>query len=140
MNLSYLKCVISGGDSLSVSLKKKLDSFLKSHGANIQVREGYGLTECVTGSCLTPANYYKEGSIGIPLPGNYYKIVRPGTQEEVEQGEDGEICTCGPTVMMGYLDNEKETNEMKKWPIIALVLFLILLKKEVFNVLIAAQS
>lgn len=110
MNLSYLKCVISGGDSLSVSLKKKLDSFLQSHGANIQVREGYGLTECVTGSCLTPIDYYKKGSIGIPYPDTYYKIVKPNTEEGLGYNEDGEIVLSGPSVMLGYL-NDKETTK-----------------------------
>ena len=36
---------------------------IDEHGANIQIREGYGLTECVTGSCLTPMKYYRKGSI-----------------------------------------------------------------------------
>jgi len=110
MNLSYLKCVISGGDSLSVSLKKKLDSFLQSHGANIQVREGYGLTECVTGSCLTPMDYYKKGSIGIPYPDTYYKIVKPNTEDKLGYNKDGEIVLSGPSVMLGYL-NDKETTK-----------------------------
>ena len=88
VDLSFLKCVISGGDSLSVSLKRKIDSFLKEHGADIQVREGYGLTECVTGSCLTPMNEYREGSIGIPYPDMYYKIVKPETTEELPYGEE----------------------------------------------------
>lgn len=109
-DLSFLKCVICGGDTLSISLKKKVDSFLKEHGANIQIREGYGLTECVTGSCLTPINYYKEGSIGIPYPDTYYKIVKPNTEEEVPYGEEGEILISGPSVMKGYLNNETETN------------------------------
>ena len=111
-DLSFLKCVISGGDSLSVSLKKKVDNFLKEHGANIQIREGYGLTECVTGSCLTPMDYYKEGSIGVPYPDTYYKIVKPDTDEEVPCGEDGEILISGPSVMKGYLDDEEETNKV----------------------------
>lgn len=109
-DLSFLKCVISGGDSLSISLKKKVDKFLKEHGANIQIREGYGLTECVTGSCLTPINYYREGSIGIPYPDTYYKIVKTNTEEEVPYGEKGEIVISGPSVMKGYLEDEKETN------------------------------
>lgn len=109
-DLSFLKCAISGGDSLSVNLKKKVDNFLKEHGANIQIREGYGLTECVTGSCLTPMNYYREGSIGIPYPDTYYKIVKPNTDEEQPYGEDGEILISGPSVMKKYLDNEEETN------------------------------
>lgn len=111
-DLSFLKCVISGGDSLSVSLKKKVDTFLKEHGANIQIREGYGLTECVTGSCLTPMNYYRDGSIGIPYPDTYYKIVKPNTEEELPFGEEGEILISGPSVMKGYLDNEKETKQV----------------------------
>jgi long-chain acyl-CoA synthetase len=114
VDLSYIKCAISGGDSLSVSLKKKVDKFLNDHGANIQVREGYGLTECVTGSCLTPLNTYKEGSIGIPYPDTYYKIVKPGTTDEVPYGKEGEIVLSGPTVMKGYLHNEKETKETIK--------------------------
>ena len=109
VDLSFLKCVISGGDSLSVSLKRKIDSFLKEHGADIQVREGYGLTECVTGSCLTPMNEYREGSIGIPYPDMYYKIVKPETTEELPYGEEGEIVISGPTVMKGYLGCPKET-------------------------------
>ena len=115
MNLSYLKCVISGGDSLSVNLKKKLDKFLQSHGANIQVREGYGLTECVTGSCLTPIDYYKKGSIGIPYPDTYYKIVKPNTDETLNYNEDGEIVLSGPSVMLGYLNDKDATkNTLKK--------------------------
>ena len=108
-DLSFLKCVISDGDSLSVSLKKKIDKFLHEHGADIQVREGYGLTECVTGSCLTPLKYYREGSIGIPYPDTYYKIVKPETTIEVPYGKEGEIVISGPSVMKGYLNDKKET-------------------------------
>lgn len=111
-DLSFLKCVISGGDSLSISLKKKVDEFLKAHGARTQIREGYGLTECVTGSCLTPLNYHKEGSIGIPYPDTYYKIVKPNTDIELPYGEEGEILLSGPTVMKGYLDDEEETKKV----------------------------
>ena len=89
-DLSCLKGVFSGGDSLSVELKKKFDQFLKEHNASIQVREGYGTTETVTACCLTPVAYHKEGSIGIPFPDTYIKIVKPGTDEELPYGEEGE--------------------------------------------------
>ncbi len=110
-NLSSLKGVFSGGDSLSVELKKKFDAFLYDHRASIQIREGYGTTECVTASCLTPPTMHKEGSIGVPFPDTYYKIVKPGTEEEMPYGEEGEILLSGPSVMKGYLDMPEETAE-----------------------------
>ncbi len=111
VDLSCLKGVFSGGDSLSIELKKRFDAFLETHNAGIHVREGYGMTECVTASCLTPINTAREGSIGLPFPDTYYKIVKPGTQEEVSYGTEGEICLSGPTVMMKYINNPKETAE-----------------------------
>lgn len=109
-DLSYLKGVFSGGDSLSIELKKKFDAFLKKHGAQIQVREGYGMTETVTACCLTPPSMYKEGSIGIPFPDTFIKIVEPDTDKELPYGEEGELLLAGPTVMKRYWDNPKETN------------------------------
>ena len=109
VDLSCLKGVFSGGDSLSIELKKKFDAFLLSHGAKTQIREGYGTTECVTASCLTPYHLSREGSIGVPFPDTYYKICRVGTTEEVPYGEEGEITLTGPTLMLGYLDEPEET-------------------------------
>ena len=109
--LDFLKLAISGGDSLSVELKKKVDDFFKSHGANIQLREGYGLSECCGPSCLTPLNYYRVGSIGIPYPDTLIKIVEPNTSKELPFGVEGEMVISGPTVMSGYLRSRKETKE-----------------------------
>ena len=108
-DLSCLKGVFSGGDSLSVELKKKFDKFLYDHNASIQVREGYGTTETVTACCLTPSHMYKEGSIGLPFPDTYIKIVEPGTDKELPYGEEGEILLAGPTVMKEYMHHPEET-------------------------------
>jgi long-chain acyl-CoA synthetase len=108
-DLSCLKGVFSGGDSLSIELKKKFDKFLAAHGAVVQVSEGYGTTETVTACCLTPIHKSKEGSIGVPFPDTYIKIVRPGTDEELPYGDEGEILLAGPTVMKEYLDEPEET-------------------------------
>ena len=108
-DLSCLKGVFSGGDSLSIELKKKFDKCLAEHKAKIQVREGYGTTETVTACCLTPPHMAKEGSIGLPFPDTYIKIVEPGTDRELPYGEEGEILLAGPTVMKEYMKHPEET-------------------------------
>ena len=108
-DLSFLKGIFCGGDSLSPELKKKVDAFLQAHNCAEQIREGYGTTECVTASCLTPKAYAREGSIGVPYPDTFYKIVQVGTTDEVKALTEGEICISGPTVMLGYMDNPEET-------------------------------
>ena len=110
-DLSCLRGVFSGGDSLTIELKKKFDKFLADHNAGVRVREGYGTTECVTACCLTPYNKEKEGSIGIPYPDTYFQICKPGTCEELPYGEEGEICLTGPSMMLGYINHEKENEE-----------------------------
>ena len=108
-DLSFLRGIFSGGDSLSPELKKKVDAFLQEHNCTEQIREGYGTTECVTASCLTPKDYARADSIGVPFPDTFYKIVHVGTNLETEPFCEGEICISGPTVMLGYMDNEEET-------------------------------
>ena len=110
-DLSCLRGVFSGGDSLTIELKKKFDKFLADHNASVRVREGYGTTECVTACCLTPYNKEKEGSIGIPFPDTYFKICKPGTCDEIPFGEEGEICLTGPSMMLGYIGHEEENRE-----------------------------
>ena len=110
-DLSCLRGVFSGGDSLTIELKKKFDKFLADHNASVRVREGYGTTECVTACCLTPYNKEKEGSIGIPFPDTYFQICKPGTCEEIPYGEEGEICLTGPSMMLGYIGHEEENKE-----------------------------
>ena len=91
LDMGFLMGMFCGGDSLSVELKKKIDAFLREHHASIQVREGYGLTECVTASCLTPRDEHREGSIGLPFPDTVYAIVKPGTAEFLPPNTEGEI-------------------------------------------------
>lgn len=114
VKLDFLLGMFCGGDSLPVELKKRIDEFLKEHGATIQVREGYGLTECVTASCLTPLDTYKEGSIGVAFADTTYCVVAPGTDEVMPAGQQGEIILKGPSVMLGYLDNPEATAETLK--------------------------
>lgn len=110
-DFSTVKGVFSGADTLANDIKVKFDNFIAERGATVSIREGYGLTETVTASCLTPPKEYRFGSIGIPFPDTLYKICKIGTQETCAVDEDGEICIAGPTVMLGYYKEKEETDE-----------------------------
>jgi long-chain acyl-CoA synthetase len=108
-NLSCLRATFSGADSLPRVVKERFEEMVKKQGGNVQLLEGYGLTEAVTAIMAMPIGHYREGSIGVPFPDMLAKIVRLETTEEVPCGEEGEICVSGPAVMMGYLDQPEET-------------------------------
>ncbi len=108
-DLSCVKGIFCGGDTLSIDLKKRFDRFLEEHKCKVHIREGYGATESVSACCLTPPHMYKPGSIGIPFPDTYFKIVKPSTDEELPYGEEGEILIAGPTIMKEYLNSPAET-------------------------------
>lgn len=113
-DLSSLKYVISGGDYLTINMEEKMNRFLRSHGANISISKGYGMTESVAATSYTFDGTNEPGSIGIPMIGNDFCICEVGTTNPVPAGVEGEICVNGPTVMMGYLNNEEETNNVLK--------------------------
>jgi len=109
-DFSHVKGVFSGADTLANDIKVKFENFMAERGATVNIREGYGLTETVTASCLTPPTEYRFGSIGIPFPDTLYKICKIGTQETCTVDEDGEICISGPTVMVEYYKEKEETD------------------------------
>lgn len=113
-DLSYLKAVFCGGDTLSSELKRRFDLFLHEHNCTAQVREGYGLTETVTVCSVNPIGKNKENTVGIPLADMVMKIVELNTTEELPVNTPGEICVTGPTVMLGYLDDPEATKDALK--------------------------
>ena len=112
VDLSQLKYVISGGDYLTIQMEMRMNKFLRTHGANISISKGYGMTESVAATAYTFAGTNAPGSIGIPMIGNSFCICIPETEEELPYGEEGEICVYGPTLMQGYYNNPKETAKM----------------------------
>jgi long-chain acyl-CoA synthetase len=111
VNQFDLKSVIycaSGAAPLPVEVAKRFEEL-----TGAIVLEGYGLSETspVTHTNPTNSRDRKFGSIGLPLPDTYVKImdVETGTRE-MPQGEDGEIAVSGPQVMKGYW-NRPEDNE-----------------------------
>ena len=111
LDLSFLKYVISGGDILPKNLEDKINNYLSERGSTARITQGYGLSEAL--ACVTMAHDHvnKPGSVGIPLAGNYIKIIDPNSRKKLRPNETGEIVINSKALMMGYLNNEKETNE-----------------------------
>ena len=110
IDLSGLKYVIGGGDTLNKETVEGINTFLHEHGSRTNMIQGYGLTEAVAAVSVDLRNLSRPGTIGIPWPGIYVGIFEPNTEKQLDFDEDGEICVCGPTVMLGYYNNEGETN------------------------------
>ena len=108
-DLSCLKATFSGADTLPRPVKERFEAVVGERGGNVQLLEGYGLTEAVTAIMATPLGQYREGSVGLPFPDMLAKIVKIGTTDEALVGDEGEICVSGPAVMLGYLDEPEET-------------------------------
>jgi len=110
-DLSSLRAAFSGADTLQPSVRDRFEGLVAERGGSVRLLEGYGLTEAVTAIIGTPIHAPRVGSVGIPFPDMLVKICTPGTDSELEFGEDGEICASGPPVMLGYLDDPEATAE-----------------------------
>ena len=80
----------------------------------VRISYGYGMTELSPLSHLTysSANGDKPDSAGYCLPNTVCKIVDADTKEELDAGENGEVCVRGPQVMKGYLGQPVATAEI----------------------------
>lgn len=97
-----MRFVISGGAPLDPQVQKGFVDF------GINMVQGYGLTE--TAPVIAAENKFitKIGSIGVPMENVILEI------ENKDEHGIGEIRVKGPNVMLGYYDNEEETNKVLK--------------------------
>ena len=111
-DLSFFEMPICGGDKLNEQTEKRINNFFESHNSKYRIIKGYGMTEVgsATAMCLHNAN--KPGSIGVPFCKTVITVFEPDTENELKYAQEGEICFCTPAAMLGYLDNESETNNV----------------------------
>ena len=105
-DLASIRACISGGAPLPVEVKQRFEKL-----TGCKLIEGYGLTEAAPIVTANPLEgLYKEGSIGLPVPGTRITITdREDPQKVLGLGERGEICVTGPQVMAGYWNRPEET-------------------------------
>ena len=92
-----LRAFVSGGGALD----KEIGLFLNSIG--LPTLQGYGLTETSPVVSCNPISDIRVETVGPPFKGNSVKIA-----------EDGEILIKGENVMLGYWNNQEETNKVLK--------------------------
>lgn len=101
--------VIGGGaDPVHNKWLRRIQSFLRSHGSSAVFSMCYGLSEA--GSTVAnphPKADFRNCGGGIPMRGTTISIFEPGTHNELDYGEIGEICTSGPSSMIGYSTKEE---------------------------------
>jgi long-chain acyl-CoA synthetase len=92
-----VRLCISGGAAMAPALMADFEQ-----GFGIPVLEGDGPTECGPVTCVNPpSGPCKPGSVGPPIPGVEMRIYDERGCERA-QGDYGEVCVRGPSVMRGY--------------------------------------
>jgi long-chain acyl-CoA synthetase len=101
-----VRLCVSGGAALPVAVMAAFESRF-----GIPVLEGDGPTECGPVTCVNPPEGpRKPGSVGPPVPGVEMCILDAQGQP-LPDGEPGEVCVRGPSVMKGYFNLPEATRE-----------------------------
>jgi long-chain acyl-CoA synthetase len=110
-DLSYVKQVFVGGESVSLSLINEFNRVLENQGSKAKVQVGYGCTETVTAVTLMDVQDSGSAGVGKPFKGNTIIILKEDGSLASEN-ETGEILISGPVLMNGYFDNEAENKRV----------------------------
>ncbi|TYJ25590.1 hypothetical protein E1A91_A07G060500v1 [Gossypium mustelinum] len=108
-NLSSLQRLGCGGASLGEEMAQRF----RKKFPNVLLAQGYGLTETSGGAtrAIGPEEAGRYSSVGRLAENMEGKIVDPETGEALPPGQRGELWLRGPTVMKGYVGDEKATAE-----------------------------
>ena len=105
VNWQNLKVSVGGGMAVTSAVAAL---WLEKTGCPIC--EGYGLSETSPSvSCNPTTSTQFTGTVGVPLPSTFMKLLDEEGQEVTEIGLPGEIAIKGPQVMAGYWQQPDET-------------------------------
>ena len=109
-DLSSLRTGIMAGSPCPVEVMKQVISDMNMSDVTI----AYGMTETSpvsTQTMTTDTIDRRVSTVGRVHPHVEIKIIDPESGETVERGRDGELCTRGYSVMLGYWDDPQRTEE-----------------------------
>jgi long-chain acyl-CoA synthetase len=102
---SNLRVSLGGGMAVTPTVAKL---WLEKTGCPIC--EGYGLSETSpSASCNPTTSTEFTGTIGVPIPGTWMKLLDDDGHDVTQPGVAGEIAIKGPQVMAGYWQRPDET-------------------------------
>lgn len=107
-NLSSLRTGIMAGSPCPIEVMRQVGDQLGARELTI----AYGQTEAspvVTQTRTDDPIELRVETVGRPLPGVEVKIWDPATGRDLADNEQGELCTRGHVVMLGYYKNEEAT-------------------------------
>ena len=96
-----MRLIICGAAPINPQILKDFDAI------GIQIVFGYGLTECAPLAIINHDRLHMAESVGEPIPGSEAKIINADEATGV-----GEICVKGDMVMLGYYNNQEETDKV----------------------------
>jgi len=107
IDFSNFKFVLGGGMAVQRSVAERWKEV-----TGTTLIEAYGLTETSPAACMNPMDMAEfNGKIGLPISSTEVSI-QDDDWNDVELGENGEICIRGPQVMRGYWSRPKETSDV----------------------------
>ena len=109
-DLSSLRTGIMAGSPCPVEVMKRVISEMNMS----EVAIAYGMTETSPVSTMTRVDddlARRTETVGRVIPHIEVKVVDPATRRIVPRGAPGELCTRGPSVMLGYWNDPDKTAE-----------------------------
>ena len=110
--LTNLEVTFSGGEAKKEATEEPINEALAFCGSKAKLGDGLGATETWGSNILNTGNYFKEKMLGVAIPTLKVKLVDPETGKEVKKGERGIVYISGPSIMIGYHNNKKETEKV----------------------------
>lgn len=120
-NWNFIKNIVSGGDSMSLTLEHNSNQKLQENQVMVNLEQGYGESECFGAAACNHNKFVKNGSVGIPHLLTNIAVFEYDdssddytTDNELSYGNKGELCISSPVLMKGYLNNPDATERVLK--------------------------